>query len=58
MMNNNKEILLKLKILEGKITNQDHKLGKHNGEIELIFRTLKQLINPPKKIRKRIGFKP
>ena len=58
MMNSNKEIILKLKILESKLINQDHKLGIHNEEIEIIFRTLKQLINPPKKTRKRIGFKP
>lgn len=45
-----KEILLKLEQLEKKITN-------HDEEIQIIFNTLKELINPPIKERKKIGYK-
>ena len=57
MMINNKEVLMKLKILEGKIVNHDQKLIRQDGEIDVIFKALKQLLNPPKRIRKRIGFR-
>ena len=57
MINNNKEILLKLKLLEGKIINQDNRLVKQDEDINIIFRALKQLLNPRIKKRKRIGFK-
>ena len=57
MIMNNKDIILKLKILEGKISNQDDKLVKQDSEISIIFKALKQLLNPPMKKRKRIGFK-
>ena len=46
-----KDVLLKLEQLEKKIT-------VHDENIEMIFRTLRQLINPPQQQRKRIGFKP
>mgnify|MGYP003512896240 CR=1 FL=1 len=46
-----KDVLLKLEKLEKKIT-------VHDENIEMIFRTLRQLINPPQQQRKRIGFKP
>jgi hypothetical protein len=45
-----KEILLKLEQLEKKLTN-------HDEEIEVIFDTLKELISPPTKERKKIGYK-
>ena len=54
---NNKEILLKLKLPEGKIINQDNRLVKQDKDINIIFRALKQLLNPRIKKRKRIGFK-
>lgn len=57
MISNNKEIILKLKVLEGKITNQDNRFDKHDEDINTIFRVLKQLLNPTIKKRKRIGFK-
>ncbi len=57
LLNNNKEILLKLKILEGQITNQDNCLDRHEDEIEIIFKTLKRLLNPPVKGRNQIGFR-
>ncbi len=57
MLLKNKDIVLKLEQLEKKINSQDHIAGKHENEIQIIFRTLKQLIDPPPIPRKRIGFK-
>lgn len=49
-LSTNKDILLKLEQLEGKVNKRDH-------EIHLIFEALKQLLNPQQPPRKRIGFK-
>ena len=49
MLLTNKEILLKLEQMESKST-------KHDSEIQLIFRYLKQLLTVPAKPRKRIGY--
>lgn len=49
MIMTNKDILLKLEQLEKNV-------GKHGEEIELIFRYLKQLLDPPQPPRRRIGF--
>lgn len=46
----NKDILLKLEQIERKVSG-------HDEDIEMIFTALKQLLNPPEKPRKRIGFK-
>jgi len=53
----NKDILLKLEQLEGRMIKQDNRLQKHEDEIQMIFSALKQLLNPPKEPRKRVGFK-
>ncbi len=45
-----KDILLQLEKIERKLTG-------HDEDIQLIFKYLKQLINPPQQPRKRIGFK-
>ena len=50
VFSSNKDVLLKLEQLEGKI-------NKHDQEIYLIFEALKQLLNPILPPRKRIGFK-
>jgi hypothetical protein len=50
MLITNKEILLKIELLEKNTT-------KHGGEIKLIFKYLKQLIDQPVPPRKKIGFK-
>lgn len=47
----NKDILLKLELLERKLTT-------HDESIEKIFAALRQLLKPPQLPRKRIGFKP
>lgn len=50
MLLTNKDILLKLEILE-----RDVKENKE--DIAMIFKALKQLLNPPKEKRRMIGFK-
>ena len=49
MIMTQKDILYKLEQLEGQIFN-------HSEEIQVIYNTLKQLLNPPPLKRKRIGF--
>ena len=49
MLFTHKDILLKLEQIEKKVTN-------HDENIQLIFRYLKQLLNPPQSPRPRIGF--
>jgi hypothetical protein len=46
----NKDILLQLEKIE-------KRPGTHDEQIELIFKYLKQLLNPPQPVRNRIGFK-
>ena len=46
----NQEILLKLEQMERKVTG-------HDEDIQLIFKYLKQLLNPPQEPRPRIGFR-
>lgn len=50
MIITHKDILLKLEQLEKKVT-------VHDGDIEMIFSALKQLLNPPQEPRPRIGFR-
>lgn len=45
-----KDILLKLEQLEKKIT-------EHDSDIQMIFKALKKLLNPPQKPRPKIGFR-
>ena len=51
MLSTNKDILLKLEILEKKATGND-------ADIQMIFEALKKLLNPQQEPRPRIGFKP
>ena len=50
MIITHKDILLKLEQLERKVT-------RHDEDIQMIFEALKQLLNPPKEPRRRIGFR-
>ena len=50
MLSTHKEVLLKLEQLERKVEG-------HDGDIQVIFDYLKQLINPPQEPRPRIGFR-
>ncbi len=49
MISLNRELLLKLELLEKKIE-------KHDEEIQTIFQAIKQLMSPPEKPRRKIGF--
>ena len=46
----NQEILLKLEQLDRKVTG-------HDADIQVIFKYLKKLLNPPQPPRRMIGFK-
>lgn len=50
MLLTHKEILLKLEQME-------HQIIQNSEEIQIIFNTLKQLLNPPKHEHKKVGFK-
>src|SRR5258706_15809958 len=50
MMMTSQEILLKLEQLEKKVTG-------HDEDIQVIFTALKELLNPPRQPRPRIGFR-
>ena len=53
----NKDILLKLEQIEKKMIKQDNRVKKHEEEIQMIFKALKELLNPPTEPRPRIGFR-
>jgi hypothetical protein len=57
MLLTHKDILIKLEKLEKKMVIQSKNLKKHENEIQIIFKALKQLLNPPAQPRKQIGFK-
>ena len=53
-----KDILVKLEQVEKKLLRQDIKMNKYEEDIQLIFETLKELLNPPAgEPRQRIGFR-
>lgn len=54
----NKEILLKLEQVEKNMIKNEAGMKKHDEDIQVIFKVLKQLVNPPQPPRTRIGFKP
>lgn len=58
MLLTHKDILLKLEQVEKKLMRQNGKMKKYEEDIQVIFKALKQLINPPQPPRERIGFKP
>lgn len=52
-----KDVLIKLEQLEKKLILQEETSKKHENEIQIIFKALKELLNPPAQPRKQIGFK-
>lgn len=56
-LKSNKDVLLKMEKLEKEVLLQGQSTKKHEEEIQIIFSTLKKLLNPPGPPRKRIGFK-
>ena len=55
MLNQN-DLLLKINAIEKTLSAQSQKSKKHDADIEIIFKVLKQLIASPVKERKAIGF--
>ena len=51
-----KDILLKLQRLEKRMLKQGMKMTKYEEDIQLIFKYLKQLLNPPNPPRNKIGY--
>jgi Skp family chaperone for outer membrane proteins len=49
LLSTNKELARKLKQLEGKFE-------KHDEEIQLIFKAIRQLMKPPETKKRKIGF--
>jgi hypothetical protein len=58
MLLTHKDILLKMEKVEKNMMQQDGKMKQYEKDIQIIFEALKQLLNPPREPRKRIGFKP
>lgn len=57
MLLTHKDILLKLEKIENELIRQGSRTGKNEEDIDLIFSTLKKLLNPPNPPREPIGFK-
>lgn len=53
----NTDVLLKLEQVENRLLMNQEKVSHHEEEIALIFKYLKQLLNPPTPERGQIGFK-
>ncbi len=57
IVSTNSEVLLKLEQMENKLLKNQDKINQHDEEITLIFKYLKQLLNPANPERESIGFK-
>jgi len=57
MLITNKDVLLKLEQIENTLLQQDTRISKHEEEIQVILKALKELLNPPAEPRLRIGFR-
>jgi chaperonin cofactor prefoldin len=53
-----REIMSTHKDLAHKIEALEHKYARHDEEIQVIFKTIKKLLAPPKSPKRRIGFNP
>ncbi|MFA5287559.1 MAG: ORF6N domain-containing protein [Candidatus Omnitrophota bacterium] len=53
-----KEYIFAHKELSYKLRELEEKIGKHDADIKVIFETLRQLLSPPVKKRRLIGFHP
>jgi ORF6N domain len=53
----NKDLMLKMEEIERKLLHHDGKMKSFELEIQLIFQTLKKLLDPAKPEREKIGFK-
>jgi hypothetical protein len=53
----NREIVQKLEKMEKTLAKHDRTSKKHEEQLQLVFRTLKQLLTPPLEPRRKIGYK-
>jgi len=53
----NHDVLLKMEQLENSLLQQSAKTDQHEEEIQVIFKALKQLLNPPQEPREPVGYK-
>ena len=51
-----REILSTHKELARKLSELERKFEKHDGEIKTVFEAIRQLMAPPEKPKRRIGF--
>ena len=51
-----KEILSTNKELANKLSQLEHHIEKHDGEIKLVFDAIRQLMTPPETKKRKIGF--
>ncbi|MDI6802928.1 MAG: ORF6N domain-containing protein [Bacteroidota bacterium] len=51
-----REIISTNKELAQKLSELEHKIEKHDTEIQAIFEAIRQLLQPPEKPKRRIGF--
>ena len=51
-----REAMMGHKELAHKLDQLEHKVGEHDHEIAAIFRAIRELMTPPEKPRRRIGF--
>jgi hypothetical protein len=56
MLVTHKDILLKIEQMERKMQRQDNRMSKHEKEMGVVFKALKELLNPPKAVLRKIGF--
>jgi phage regulator Rha-like protein len=57
MVSANRDIFAKLEEIEKRVLNQDGRLDKHEREMQIVFKALKEFLNPPTEPMRRIGFK-
>ena len=57
IISTNSEILLKLEQMENKLLKNQETVNQHDEDITVIFKYLKQLLNPTNPEREAIGFK-
>ena len=53
-----REMLFSYKELQKKIEAMERRHAKHDEHFQIIFKTIKQMLNPPVKKKGKIGFKP
>jgi phage regulator Rha-like protein len=53
----NKEVLLKVELLENRIKGQDKKMTKYEQELQTILECVREILAPPAKEREKIGYK-